>query len=281
VGLSVFLLVIAAALIHALWNLATKRVSGNLGIITIGLCAASLASLPFAMYYIFQYGVPLTALYYICATGVIHAFYFYYVGKSYEVGDISTVYPVARGIGVAGTGIVAAAVLGERISLPGCAGIIFVCLGILGIGIHKPNELAKRKSLKYALAVGITIIAYSCLDKVGTGLVHPVPYIWGMFTIAAVLLTAVVAAKYRDELIYSLRTQARYGIAIGLGSISTYLIILFAFRHGAVSYIVAVREFSVAIGAVMGFIFFKEQMTVIKVIGIAAITLGLILIKVA
>ena len=280
-GLSIFLIVIVAALIHALWNLITKKAAGNLSTIAIGLCATSVGSLPFALYYIIEYGLPRASLYYIGATGVIHAVYFYYIGKCYEIGDISTVYPVSRGFGVAGTGIVAAAVLGERISLPGCAGIIFVCLGILSIGIHKPEEINKRKSLKYALVVGMTIIAYSCLDKVGTGLVHPVPYIWGMFTIAAVLLTAVVVTRHRNELIYSLRTQARYGIAIGIGSISTYLIILFAFRHGPVSYIVATREFSVAIGAVAGFLFLKERVTIIKVIGIAVITLGLILIKIA
>jgi uncharacterized membrane protein len=281
VELSIFLLVIAAASIHALWNLITKKVSGNLGTIAIGLWAASLGSLPFALHYILKDGLPALSLYYIGATGVIHAFYFYYIGKCYEIGDISTVYPVARGFGVAGTGIVAATVLGENISQSGAAGIMFVCLGILIIGIHKSDEYTKGNSLRYALVVGMTIIAYSYIDKVGVALVNPVSYISGMFTIAAVTLTVVAVTWHRDLLIRSLRTQIVYGVAIGIGSISTYLIILFAFRQGPLSYIAAVREFSVAIGSVMGFLFLKERLTAKKVFGITAITLGLILIKIA
>ena len=102
-----------------------------------------------------------------------------------------------------------------------------------------------------------------------------------MFTIVAVTLTVVAVTWHRDLLIRSLRTQIRYGVAIGIGSISTYLIILFAFRQGPLSYIAAVREFSVAIGSVMGFLFLKERLTAKKVFGITAITLGLILIKFA
>ena len=72
-----------------------------------------------------------------------------------------------------------------------------------------------------------------------------------------------------------------YGIAIGLGSIITYLLILFAFRQGPASYIVAVREMSVVIGSVMGFVFLREQLTLRKIAGIIAITAGLVLIKIA
>ncbi len=277
---STFLLVIAAATIHALWNFATKKVSGDLGIIAIGLCAASLVSLPFAFYYSISVGVPSDSIFYIVATGIVHALYFYCIGKCYEAGDISTIYPMARGIGVAGTALVAAYILGERISMQGCAGILIVCMGILGIAFDKFRAYACHGQVpKYTLAVGITIIAYSCLDKVGSSHVHPVVYISGMFSIAAVLVTASVLLFHRDKVIIALRTQVKYGVAIGTGSISTYLMILFAFRHGNVSYIAAIREFSVALASAMGYLLLKERMTLSKVLGIAAIIIGLVLIR--
>jgi uncharacterized membrane protein len=68
---------------------------------------------------------------------------------------------------------------------------------------------------------------------------------------------------------------------IGMGSICTYLLILFTFRLGQVSYIVAVREFAVVIGALLGFLVLKERFTLGKFLGIVAITIGLVLVKMA
>jgi len=281
VSLSVFMLVIMSAALHASWNLATKKVLGSLGTVCIGLCAASLVSMPFAVYIILSEGLLLASVPFIIATGIIHAFYFYFIGKSYEIGDISIVYPTSRGIGVAGTSLIAATMLGESISVNGFIGIMLVCTGTVTLGLQRAQDGNTRKALLYALAVGLTIICYSCLDKVGVGLSNPVPYIWGMFTVAAVLLTSFVAVNHRDNLIQSWKKKRTYGIAIGLGSIITYLLILFAFRQGPASYIVAVREMSVVIGSVMGFVFLREQLTLRKIAGIIAITAGLVLIKIA
>jgi uncharacterized membrane protein len=270
-----------SAAIHASWNFVTKKASGSLGTICIGLCFASLVTLPFALYFIFLDGVPLYAVPYIAATGIIHAFYFYYIGKSYEFGDISIVYPIARGIGVAGTGIVAATVLNETISLPGFTGIALVVSGTLIIGSYRAHDGTAGKSVLYALMVGLTIIGYSCLDKVGVGYSNPVPYICGMFTISAVILTLFAIVRHRDDIANSWKRKKTYSMAIGTGSIATYLLILFAFRQGPASYIVAVRELSVVIGSLLGFILLHERFTVRKLIGITAITAGLILIKIA
>ena len=176
---------------------------GSLGTVCIGLCAASLVSMPFAVYIILSEGLLLASVPFIIATGIIHAFYFYFIGKSYEIGDISIVYPTSRGIGVAGTSLIAATMLGESISVNGFIGIMLVCSGTVTLGLQRAQDGNTRKALLYTLAVGLTIICYSCLDKVGVGLSNPVPYIWGMFTVAAVLLTSFVAVNHRDNLIQS------------------------------------------------------------------------------
>jgi len=280
-SLPVFMLVMISAVLHASWNLATKKVSGSLGAVCIGLCTASLLTLPFAIYLVVSEGLPLPSAPYIAATGIVHAFYFYYIGRGYQIGDISTVYPLSRGLGVMGTAFVATAVLGESISVTGLAGILLVCSGTVAIGFQRGNDRDHRKALLYAFMVGVTITSYSCLDKVGVGIANPVPYICGMFTIAAIMLTSFVAVHHRSDLVLSWKEKRGYGMAIGIGSIVTYLLILFAFRLGPASYIVAAREVSVAIGSVMGFIFLREQITMKKILGIIAITGGLILIKAA
>lgn len=132
-----------------------------------------------------------------------------------------------------------------------------------------------------ALVVGVIISAYSILDKHAVGVIHPVVYISGMFTVTAALLAPYVLGSQRAACAYAWRHLQAYVVLIGLGSIGTYLMILFAFRLGPVGYIVATREFSVVVASLLGFAVLKERLTRRKILGILAITLGLILIKLA
>jgi uncharacterized membrane protein len=106
-------------------------------------------------------------------------------------------------------------------------------------------------------------------------------YISGMFSLAALLLTPYVLHAHRVACLYAYRHLKTAIGLIGVGSLCTYLLILFTLRMGPVSYIVAVREFAVVIGSILGFVVLKERLTVRKGIGIVAITLGLVLVKVA
>jgi multidrug transporter EmrE-like cation transporter len=127
-NLTAVLLVLVAACLHAFWNLTAKRVSGNLGVFWLGLCLAAVVLAPFAVWSAFQ-SFDLAGLPYIVATAIIHAAYFALLAAGYRHGELSTVYPLARGTGVAGTALVAWAVIGERISALGALGIGTVWLG--------------------------------------------------------------------------------------------------------------------------------------------------------
>ena len=70
-------------------------------------------------------------------------------------------------------------------------------------------------------------------------------------------------------------------LVIGLGSCCTYLLILLAYRLGSLSYIIALREFAVVVGAGLGIVFLNERLTAAKAAAIAAIVAGLICIKLA
>jgi uncharacterized membrane protein len=132
-----------------------------------------------------------------------------------------------------------------------------------------------------ALLVGASITGYSVVDKLGVGHAHPVIYISAMFTLTALLLAPYVLYGKKTECVFAYTYLKKYIGLIGIGSIFTYLLILFAFRLGPVSYIVAAREFAVVIGSVLGFVILKERLTLRKIVGIAAIVVGLILVKIA
>jgi drug/metabolite transporter (DMT)-like permease len=218
---------------------------------------------------------------FMLATGVIHALYFGLLSKGYETGEISLVYPIARGTGVAGTSLAAYIVINEDISWLGATGICAVSFGILALGLQGSKSQDQCKPAVLALFIGCTIVGYSLVDKVGVGRIHPVPYIFSMFFFAALFLTPYVALSRRARCVDALKNLKKYILFIGPGSMGTYLIILFAFQLGKVSYIVAAREVSVVIGSTLGILMLGEPLTWKKGVGISLIALGLILVKVS
>jgi uncharacterized membrane protein len=279
-NLTAFALVVAAACLHALWNLAAKRVAGNLGVLWLGLCLAGVALAPFALYDAWQSFDP-AGLPYVVATGLIHAGYFALLAAGYRQGELSTVYPLARGTGVAGTALLAWAVLGEGVSALGALGIGSVCLGVLLLGLRGVRRPAQGRSCLPALLVGLTITAYSVVDKLGVGLVSPVVYLAGLATVTGVALAPLLLLRYRQECREAWRDHKRTSLWVGLGSMGTYLLVLAAFREANASYVVAARELAIAVAVVLGVVVLKEPLTVPKAASAAAILIGVILVKVA
>lgn len=278
----VFLLVLFSAIAHSLWNFFARVVKGNMAVLWLALLIASAACFPFTLLRGWS-GKSLAEAYpYMIATGIINAFYFRLLAWCYEHGEISVVYPIARGTGVVGATLLAYLLTSEHISGYGAVGIALVCTGTVLVGISGFHLGRLRMSAGLmALSVGAVISIYSVVDKAGVGFIDPVNFIFTKFFLAAVFLTPYVFLHHRRSLEKAMKSLKRYGLLIGLGSIGTYLIILFAFQLAKLSYIVAIREFAVVIGAMLGVTILKEQLTFKKILGISAITAGLILIKVA
>lgn len=279
----VFIQVLFAAVCHASWNFVARRVSGNVGVMWFGQIFGSLLCLPVAVVFVSP-ETSLLSLFSLCfLTGLLHAVYFGLLAEAYRHGEISVVYPVARGTGVALTAVFAVLLLGERPSPTGLLGIVSICAGIMLLGTSQQSVRHKRRSLVVALLTGVAIGCYSIVDKqsVGKMQIHPVVYGCGMWMIAAALYGPFVLMKYPAECRDALRTKKRYIFLVGVGPIGTYLIILFAFQRANVSYVAATREFAVVIGAALGFLLLKERFSPAKAWGIAVITVGLMLVKIA
>jgi drug/metabolite transporter (DMT)-like permease len=279
-NLTAFSLVVAAACLHALWNLAAKRVSGNLGVLWLGLCLAGMILTPFAMLSAWQ-SFDLAGLPYIVATGLIHAAYFGLWAAGYRHGELSIVYPLSRGTGVAGTALVAWTVTGEGISALGVLGIGSVCLGILLLGLRELRRPNQARSCLLALLVGLTITAYSVVDKLGVGLVSPVVYLAGLVLVTGVVLAPLVLFRYPQECREAWQKHKRTSLGMGLGSMGTYLLILAAFQQANASYVVATRELAIVVAVGLGVAVLKEPLTGPRAVSTAAILVGVVLVKVA
>jgi uncharacterized membrane protein len=191
------------------------------------------------MFLYFYVGITISAAGWSCivATGILHTFYFFFVGSSYEQGDLSVVYPLARGFGPFWVPILAVVILGERLSLPGIIGIALVVAGIYAIHL-------KSFSFK-ALLTGCTIAAYSLVDKMGVKSVHPAVYIYFIFLIPLIFLTPYVLIKERRALKPEWQINKGPIMVVGFLVAFTYLLVLFAMQTSNVSYVVAVREVSI------------------------------------
>jgi uncharacterized membrane protein len=251
--------------------------------IWLGLWIGCAVMLPGAIGVIIHNGVRETArlqgISCIIATGLIHTVYFRLLAAAYEEGEISLVYPIARGSGIALTAILAGLLLKEQLTLVGSIGIGLVCLGIISLSTGAYKRADDTKAIRLALGIGASIVAYSLVDKTGVNYISPVVYIWSMFLIAGITLTPMLIRRYCGTLGKEARQNIGYALIIGIGSVGTYLMILFAFTRGPVNYIVAVREFAVVLGALAGVIFLKERLTMTKALAICVIVIGIIGIK--
>ncbi len=279
--LIIFLMVICSAFLHATWNFAAKKASGNFYVVYLALLVSSLLIFPLLFTLSVADIFNTKAFPYVLATGTIHAVYFFALAKAYEHGDISSAYPIARGTGVAGTALIAFFCLNEAITLFGLLGIASVSIGTLLVGLKDARQKGSFKGLLFALLVGAMIVSYSIVDKLGVGIMNPVAYIFGLWIIATLWLTPYVLIKKCHALSLAWKDYKKYSFIIGAGSLVTYLLILFIFRIAPVSYVVALRESAVAIGALMGFVFLGEKFSGIKIIGISLIVLGMMAIKMA
>ena len=276
--------VMLAAVGHALWNAVARQVAGDIAVMWLAFAVGMIVMIPPSIYVWWKSGPPnLNSMTLLCllATGIIHAIYYALLSWSYEGGEISLVYPIARGSAVGLTALGGVTLLDETVSLFGGMGIALVLVGIGLIGLPAlRNSLPQRRNVLLALSVGLSIVAYSLVDKIGVTLIHPLYFITGMMFLASLLRWPFVWAQRRGTLWTTLRTHFKQIVFIGTVSMGAYLLILYAYTLGPVSYVVAARESSVVIGALIGFAFLGEKYTSLKLVGVLSIAAGIAFIKV-
>ncbi len=276
-------LVLVAALCHASWNTVARHHEGHLAVFWLGTLLAFVAITPFAVAIIWRSpaAIPFTGTAVACmlATGVIHGLYFLALSAAYQRGEISVVYPVARGSGIALSAMGGSWLFDEHLSVTGHMGIAAVTIGILLFAV--PGWTTRGRGIRQALAVGATIPAYSLVDKVGSGLVHPVVYIWVMYGLTCGVLALPVYRRFGPSITMLARERARGIAVIGLGAMLTYLIILYAYGLGPVGYVVAARESSVLFGALFGVLFLHERLSAWRLAALGWVLVGLVCLRLA
>ncbi len=277
--LDVVLAVALSSLLHAAWNAAMKRVAGHRGVIWVGQVIAAVVGLPAALWFWWAAPPDPIAFVMLAGTGVVQAVYFGMLSSAYRKYDISVVYPVARGLGVALTALLAVLLVGESVSLRTASGIAAISSGGILIGTSKPPQGGKS-GFWAAAAIGVILASSGVVDRYAVTYMHPLTYLVLMFWLSTLVSSPfMLRGAMRATVVEAWQRHRGTAFLVGLGSMASYVLILFAFRVGAMSSIVAFRELSVVLGAGLGVWLFKEAMPWRKGIGIAAIAVGLVLVK--
>jgi uncharacterized membrane protein len=287
VSASSLALVLLAAGIHASWNALAKGGRDPVVFLWLSNCVASAALAPVALVYAVTQGLAVSALPFVVGTAALHAVYFYALGRAYRTGQLSVVYPMARGLGVALAPVLALTAFGERLSPIGTVGVVLVALGILGLNaLPKAATMAAhadrrlRAATGWAVLTGLTIASYSVLDKAGVGRVAP-PFYLAMMEMGTALLVAPAALRSPGAASTEWREHGRAIVFAGLASPLAYVLILFAFQTAKTGYVVAAREFSIVLSALIGTLWLGEGRVVPRLAGAAVILAGVACIAVA
>ena len=247
-------LIAAAAVAHASWNFFAKQARGGLPFVWLaGLCAATLYALPAAIQLaVGSRSISTAGLAFMFGSGCLHSAYFTTLQRGYAEGDLSVVYPLARGTGPALSVLAAIVILGERpgpLALVGAALVVAAVISLAFAGHATPS----RGAITFALLTGTTIAAYTLWDAHAVeDLAQPtIAYYWGSEVTRAVVF-AGPALRDRAGLRTALEHDRRAILAVGVLSPLAYILVLVALTLAPVSVVAPGREASIVIASLLG-----------------------------
>ncbi len=277
-GTTVFLAVICAALLHASWNAlvkggADKRM--NMGAVVLGHVPLALVALPV---------VPMPAvasLPYLLAGIILHFGYQIFLLRSYEKGDLTQVYPIARGSAPLMVALFSVVVLGVHLSGIEVVAIVVIGVGILSLAlVRQADGLRNGKAARLALVTGLFIASYSLNDGLGARLAGTSLGFYSWLAIGNGMLMALYLLKTSPDILGSIYHKGRMVFVLG-GSASfiAYALVTWAFTQAPIALVTALRETSIVFALLIGVFFLKERIDLVKVFSTATTLLGAILLR--
>jgi drug/metabolite transporter (DMT)-like permease len=279
-------LVLLAAVAHATWNLLARRADEKLAFLWCSTLVSSALFLPLGVWLLLTGPpIPPAGWVVVALSAALEALYYWTLAQAYRYGDLSLVYPIARGTAPILVPLLAAIFLGERLSGPAIGGIALVVIGT--VVIHAPRlawptpgavaGLAGQLGTRYALLTGLVIAAYSALDKYGVTLVTPVLYGYLLFAgLTGGLLP--LASRQRGAVRAEWKLRRGSIVVVGLLAPAGYGLVLLALSLAPVSYVAAAREVSVVLAALLGTLVLHERYGRQRLLGSTAIAAGLALL---
>ena len=259
----VFALVAGAAVLHVAWNVLLKTAGDPLRAAAVGMTAAAAVIVPGAFVGWLAIGrpaIPSEAVLLGAASGLLEAAYFGFLAAAYRRGDLSVVYPIARGTAPLLSVAVGIGVLGEHLGPEGLTGVALLLVGLLTLQrpwrfLRRTGGASRDPAIAFALATGVMITAYSAVDRVGSRVVEPWLYAGFIWAFCMVFLWAWVAisARLGNRPAGTVRSLDIRRAAIGGWiTLAAYLLILVAFSVAPLTAVAPLRESAIVLASGWG-----------------------------
>jgi drug/metabolite transporter (DMT)-like permease len=273
-------LVLLSAIMHATWNALVKNSGGDRFLTMVFVVGVGTV-----------FGIPLIPFIplphpdswpYLIASTLLHNGYYVILILTYRVGDLSQVYPLARGTAPLLVALLAAYFAGETMGYGGIAGVALVSVGIVSLmfvgGVPRGDA---QKPIFLALGTSVFIGAYTVVDGLGMRLAGPpLGYIlWLNILEGFPFIIAAYFLRHRHNVAGFFQRRWKTGLAGGILAIVAYGLVLYALSQGAMAYVVAMRETSVLFVAIIGSLILKETFGKVRIISAVVIVIGLVTLQ--
>lgn len=278
-------LVLTSALLHASWNLLAKRISGARVIVWMFTSLSSVFLVPVAITLLIldepRFGVLGVA--FILGTTLLHLIYFTLLQRGYRTGDLSLVYPLARGLGPTLASIGAIVLLGERPSWLVIVGLILVVGGIILLTLRVSDGAPRhpREAIRYGILIGLCIAAYTVWDKHAvSGLGVPPLVLEAAAGAGIALMLTPHAIRHWADVKATWRDHRPEVIGIAVMAPMSYILILTVMKFTPLTYVAPAREIGILFAALMGTRLLGERDAGRRLLAAALVVAGVIVLAI-
>ena len=276
-SLGVFLAVLGAAFLHALWNALIKLGTSKVGTMVI----LSVVEVPIGLIVV-AVSPPIdpAAIPWVIAAGCTHFAYKFFLTYAYDRGDLSRVYPIARGAAPMVVALVGAVALSDAVSAKQYAAIMVLGLGILMMarGVFSSGE--DRRLLPFALGSAAATATYTLIDGMGARVSGaPAAYVAWVFVADGLIFTLGMLALRGWSVLPRDARAWGLGSVASLASYGAYAVSIWAMTLAPIAVVAALRETSILFAVLIGWLAFGERMDKGKAIAAIVIVAGVLMMR--
>lgn len=278
-SLTIFAMVLAAAALHAAWNGLVKGGADKgvaVAAVVMGQGLFGVVALPFAD------TMNWACWPYLAASMALHIGYQAFLFAAYRVGDLTQVYPIARGSAPLIVACVSVAALGVALSGAELIAVAVIALGVMSLafgGRGGGGDGVDRTAAGLALATGVFIAGYSMVDGLGARLAGSSLGFYGWVSVGNAVGLALIAPLLRPGLIPDTTRAWRTVVFGGGASFVAYALVVHAFTAAPIALVTALRETSIVFALLIGTFILKERVTTLKVVSIVIVVAGVGLLR--
>ena len=277
--INVFMAVMMAAILHSTWNGMVKKHRNKV----ISVSAIVFGHVPMALVVMLFVPLPtVESVPYIILSALIHQGYQWHLISAYKIGDLTKVYPIARGTGPIIATLISIGLLGVLIEKFQIVSIVLISFGIIFLGLLGESSLKNKKIIFYSLATGFFIGLYSLIDGYGARIsLTPFSFLGWSFILNALIFPFTLKFMNYSNVFSRVIKEAKVVFWIG-GTLSyiVYAIIVWSFTKAPIPLVGALRETGIIFSIIIGMFFLNEKISIYKIISIILIFLGIVGLKI-